>query len=89
MQRPHDRVRLLRVELSAQQQSAKHRDQRHRNDHRAGHRKRFCESQRMKQLSFFSGERENRNEREDDDGHRKEDWPPHQTSRFQHGLPDE
>ena len=72
VQSPHHGVCLLSVKPAAQKQRAKHGHKRDRDDRRAQHCERLGECQRVKEFSFFAGERENRNEGEDYDRHRKE-----------------
>src|SRR5947207_7883203 len=89
VQSPHHGVCLLSVKLASQQKRAEHGYERNRDDCCAHHGEGLGECQRMKEFSFFAGEGENRNEGEDYDRHRKEDWTPYQPGRFQNRLPNQ
>ena len=65
----HHWIRLLGVKSPAQKQRAEHGHQGHGDYRCARHRKSLGEGERMKQLAFLAGEREHRDERENDDRH--------------------
>ena len=75
------------MELAAKEQRAEHGNEGDCNDGRGEHRKRLSERQRMKQLALLSGQGKHRHEGQQDDGHREEDGPAHETRGFEHGLP--
>src|SRR5262249_58266100 len=70
----------------AEKQATQHGNQRAGKEGgtRHGERLRVCE--RMEELALLTRECEHRDEREDDDRHRKEDRPADETSRGQDGL---
>ena len=84
----HDGVGFFGMELPPEQQRAEHRDERDGDDRRREHRKRLGEGQRVEQLAFLTGQREHRNEGEQNDRHRKEHGPPDQSRGVANGLPD-
>jgi hypothetical protein len=51
------------------------------------HRERLRERERMEQLALLARQREDRHEREDDDGHGEEDGAADLLGGFQHDLP--
>ena len=84
----HDGVRLLSVEFATEQQRAKHRNERDGNDRCREHGKRLGERERVKQLAFLTRQRKDRNEGEQDDRHREEHGPSHQSCGVANSLPD-
>ena len=84
----HHRVVLFAVHLPAEQQTAQDRHERHRDDGRREHRKGLGERERVKQLPFLTGQREDGDEREQDDRHRKEHGSADEPRRFEHRVPD-
>ena len=75
------------MHFAPQQQRAQHRHQRYRDHGCARHRRRLGESQWSKQFAFLARQREHRYERQQNNGHRKEDGTAHQLGRRQHSLP--
>ena len=67
---------LFGVKRTAHQHRAKRRHNRYRQQGRTDHGEGLGERQRMKQLPLLPGQGEDRHEREDDDGHGKEDGAP-------------
>jgi hypothetical protein len=61
------------MNLSAKQKGAEYRDQRDCNDRCSDHRKGFCESEWVKELSFLTDKCKHGNKSEDDDRHREKD----------------
>ena len=48
----------------------------------------FVKASGMEQLALLSGQREHRDEGQQDDGHGEEDGPADEPRRLEHGLPD-
>jgi len=85
-QRAHDRVRLLATDPTPDEHAAQHQDQRHGQEGGANHRECLRKRERMEELALLAGEREHRDEGQDDDRHREEDRAPHEPRRLEHGL---
>ena len=88
-ERPHHRVVALATHPAADQERAEDRHQGHGEERRPGHREGLGEGERVEELALLAGEREDRDEGQDDDGHREEDRPSDQARRIQHGGGDE
>ena len=87
-QRAHHRVVLFAPNPAADEETAEHGNERHRQDRRPGHGERLGVRERVKQLALLAGEGEHRQERQDDDGEREEDGPAHEPRGVQHRLGD-
>src|SRR5437867_3629981 len=79
---------VFRMKTAADEERAEDWHKRHCNDCRSHHRKCFRECERMEELPFHSSECKDRDESEDDDRHRKENWAPHERRGPQRDLSD-
>ncbi len=90
-EQPHHRVCRLVVERALEKERAEHRHEGQRDDRRGQHGERLGERQRVEEFPFLAGQREDRDEGEQDDRHREEDRSSDQPRRFEdrvpHGLP--
>ena len=86
-QRSHDRVVFLRVEFAPKQQRAQHRDQCDSDDGGRKHGKRLGERQGVEEFALLSGQGEDRDERQQNDRHRKEHGPADQPRRLEDRFP--
>ena len=76
------------MQPASNQKCAQDGNQRDGDNGRAHHRESLCECQRMKQLSFHSGQCKHRNKCQDDDGHGEEDRPADESRGIQRDLAD-
>ena len=84
----HHGIVFFPVQSASNQERAQNGHQRDGDNRRADHRERLGEGQRMKELSFHAGQSEDRNERQNDDGHREEDRTADQLRGVQRNLTD-
>jgi len=77
------------MEFAVEQQAAQHRYQRDGDDRRSQYRERLGEGERVKQLAFLAGQREDGNEGQQNDGHREEHRTADESGGLTHRVPDE
>ena len=87
-QQSHHGIGVLRVKPAAEQDRTEHGNEGHGDDRCRQDRERLCERERVEQLAFLPGQREDRYKGEQDDRHRKEDGAADETGGFEDGLPD-